>query len=333
MKEFIIGKSESGQRADKYLGRILPGASKSFLYKMMRKKNIDLNGHKLEGNELLKENDVLKIWFSDETFQKFSVLPKSSNNEEYVYAYNNLHGIKVVYEDDNIIILDKPFGILSQKASDSDVSLNEWLIGYLLKEGKIEQKDLSFYKPSVQNRLDRNTTGLVLCAKTVKGASSLSDMIKERSVKKYYQALVLGTVSEEGTLIGYHYKDPTKNKAYIITENEYLKLSENDKGKYSKVITRYKPLKGIKLKKSNIDASFIEVELVTGKSHQIRAHMASIGHPLINDRKYCNKTEQITDDIPHYLLHAYKVIFPADSCSLNLSEKEITSKTNITENL
>lgn len=333
MKEFIIGKNESGQRADKYLNRILPGASKSFLYKMMRKKNIDLNGHRLEGNEILTENDILKVWFSDETFQKFSARSEISNNNEYVYAFNNLRGISVVYEDDNIIILDKPFGILSQKASDSDISLNEWLIGYLLIKGKLTQKDLSFYKPSVQNRLDRNTTGLVLCAKTVKGALTLSDMIKTRSLKKYYQALVFGALNKEETLIGYHYKDPGKNKAYIITENEFLSLSQKDKEKYSKVITRYKPLKIIKTANSSFDASVIEVELVTGKSHQIRAHMASIGHPLLNDKKYCDKSEQITDVIPHYLLNAYKVLFPIDSRLENLSGVEIKGKTNITEKL
>lgn len=330
MKEYIIKKNESGQRVDKYLVRILPGATKSFLYKMMRKKNIDLNGHKLEGNEILQENDVLKIWFSDETIEKFSETSKALKSDEYLKAYNCLHGIEIAYEDDNIVILDKPFGILSQKASDSDISLNEWLIGYLLSKEKISLKDLSYYTPSVQNRLDRNTTGLVLCAKTVKGAASLSSMIKERTLQKYYQALVFGKITKEETLTGYHRKDSEKNKAVIIPEKEMASLTSEEKKSYSKVITRYKPIKCIKTGENGADASFIEVELLTGKSHQIRAHMASIGHPLIDDKKYCNKKEQVTGFVPHYLLHAYKVVFPADSSLENLSGKEIKSQTDIT---
>lgn len=334
MKEFIITHNESGQRADKYLSRILPGASKSFLYKMIRKKNIDLNGHKLEGNEILQENDSLKVWFSDETFQKFSGACQATiNTGEYSNAFNKLSDIKVTYEDENIIILDKPYGILSQKAQNDDISLNEWLIGYLLNTSKLSAFDLSYFKPSVQNRLDRNTTGLVLCAKTVKGASLLSSMIKERTIQKYYKALVYGSLKGEETLTGYHCKDNKQNKAKIISVEEYESMDISNRDDYSKVVTRYKATEGIKFEESEIDASVIEVELVTGKSHQIRAHMASIGYPLVNDRKYYGRKERIIKEIPHYLLHAYKVVFPICEELGKLSGKEIYSQTDITGNI
>ena len=140
----------------------LPKAMPSFIYKMLRKKNITLNGKKATGNELLKSGDYIEIFFSDETYDKFRGTSEGYIDvSSYLNAYSDLKGIKVIYEDNDTVFLNKPVGVLSQKASETDSSLNEWLIGYLLNEGKISAESLKDFKPSVCNRLDRNTAGIV----------------------------------------------------------------------------------------------------------------------------------------------------------------------------
>ena len=153
MREIRIGEAEAGQRMDKFLFRCLPGAGKSFLYKMMRKKNIVLNGKKATGSELLKAGDALKIFFSEETLEKFSAEPAETKHV--------LDRRLIVYEDEQMIAVNKPAGMLSQKAVPSDVSLNEYLTGYLCRE-KDTLAAAGRFRPGVCNRLDRNTSGLVL---------------------------------------------------------------------------------------------------------------------------------------------------------------------------
>ncbi|MDE6700251.1 MAG: RluA family pseudouridine synthase, partial [Acetatifactor sp.] len=166
MQEITVGTNQAGQRLDKFLHKCLPEAQNSFLYKMLRKKNITLNGKRAEGRELLQQGDVVRMFFAEETFLKFS---GQSGKSEYLKAYRQLEDISVIYEDKERVILNKPAGVLSQKAKDSDLSLNEWLIGYLLETGAITAGELCTFKPSVCNRLDRNTSGLVLCGKTLHG--------------------------------------------------------------------------------------------------------------------------------------------------------------------
>ena len=329
MKEFIISQSQSGQRSDKFIQRILPGAGKSFIYKMMRKKNIVLNDKKIEGNEILSKGDVLKIWFSDETFTKLSKAAESDSHASiYTDAYDKLKNIEVLYETDDILIADKPSGVLSQKSSADDISLNEWLIGYL--KNKVDYElNLSYFKPSVQNRLDRNTSGLVLCSKTVLGAALLSDMIKNRTVKKYYHAFVLGSITEGQTLKGYHIKDEANNKVEILTQPEYDSLSSDSKNKYVPVVTAYKPIGAPYTVFDDIIVTLIEVELITGKSHQIRAHMASVGHPLIGDEKYGNRKVNKLLNKNYQMLHAKRLEFPKDDRLDRLSEAIIESNINL----
>lgn len=329
MKEFIISQSQSGQRSDKFIQRILPGAGKSFIYKMMRKKNIVLNDKKIEGNEILSKGDVLKIWFSDETFTKLSKAAESDSRASiYTDAYDKLKNVEVLYETDDILIADKPSGVLSQKSSADDISLNEWLIGYLKNKADYEL-NLSYFKPSVQNRLDRNTSGLVLCSKTVLGAALLSDMIKNRTVKKYYHAFVLGSITEGQTLKGYHIKDEANNKVEILTQPEYDSLSSDSKNKYVPVVTAYKPIGAPYTVLDDIIVTSIEVELITGKSHQIRAHMASVGHPLIGDEKYGNRKVNKLLNKNYQMLHAKRLEFPKDDRLDRLSEAIIESNINL----
>lgn len=297
MYQKVITDKEAGQRFDKYLRKLLPEAGSSFLYKMLRKKNITLNGKKADGSEKIMAGDSVAVFFAEETLAKFmgESLPELS---EYHAAYQKLQGIKVLYEDSHILLADKPAGILSQKAGSGDLSLNEWLTGYLLHNGSVNQDELKLYKPSVCNRLDRNTSGIVLCAKSLKGAQMLGGLLQNRTIHKYYQLYVKGTVTEEQLIEGYLTKDGRHNKVSVMpagTQDSYIK-------------TKYKPLR------AESDKTLLEVELLTGKPHQIRAHLASIGHPLLGDYKYgdraWNDIYQKKYHIRSQLLHAYKVVFP-----------------------
>ena len=170
MQLLTIGKNQAGQRLDKYLKKALPGAGTGFLYKMLRKKNITLNGKKAEGKEILTEGDEVKCFFSEETFASLSGTKSAEDTSDYRKAYRLLRDVCVIYEDDDILLLDKPAGVLTQKAKPEDLSLNEWLIGHLLETGAIKEADLATFHPSVCNRLDRNTSGIVLCGKTLAGS-------------------------------------------------------------------------------------------------------------------------------------------------------------------
>lgn len=326
MKEIIIEQKHSGQRVDKYLERILPEASKSFLYKMMRKKNIVINDKKIQGNEILNTGDSVKIWFSDETFEKFS-----GNNSfivdtsEYIRAFSELKGINIEYEDENFLILNKPAGILSQKAENNDISINEWIIGYCLQSNCIEAASLKEYKPSVVNRLDRNTSGLVLAGKNVFALNTLGKMVKNREISKYYLTYVWGELTGEDVLEGYHLKDSDKNKVTIIGSNSWKNLDENDKNNYVYVKTAYKALGSyaVLIDEQKLVVTKIEVDLITGKSHQIRAHLASIGHELVGDSKYGIQSLNKKLGLRYQLLHAYRLVFPNDDKLGNLSGREI----------
>lgn len=328
MKEFIISEKDSKQRVDKYLQRLLPNTTKSFLYKMMRKKNIVLNDHKIQGNELLNENDIIKIWFSDDTFDNLSGQNSSLDidTSEFENAYKKIKGIEIIYEDDDYIVLDKPIGVLSQKADRKDVSLNEWIIGYLLSNNKLDVRDLNNCKPAVVNRLDRNTCGLVLGGKTTYGLNRLSKSIKDRSIKKIYHAIVLGKPDNEQLLVDYHTKNTATNEVKVISQNQYNRLNASEKDNYTIIKTLYKPVKSSL--NSNIDSyvSLLEVELLTGKTHQIRAHMAYAGYPLLGDNKYGNSYVNKKLHLNHQLLQAYQLTFPACEDLGSISGKTFISE-------
>lgn len=301
MQNHQIGSQEAGQRLDKFLHKYFPKAGTALLYKMLRKKNIVLNKKKAEGKEILVEGDSLDFFFSEETFAKFRGMEKSGTTSRlltdvYEKAYESLHGISVLYEDADMLALNKPAGVLTQKAEDADVSLNEWMIGYLLKTGRMTEEVLKTFKPSVLNRLDRNTSGLVLCGISLKGSQILSRMIHDRTVRKYYAAVVKGRVDKAGTLGGVLEKDEKANKVTI-----------KDAGEGKEVCTIYEPA-------AYADGlTLLSIELVTGKTHQIRAHMAGIGHPLLGDAKYGDRNFNEAyrkKGVKSQLLHAQRMVFP-----------------------
>lgn len=319
MQEFVVTKQEAGWRLDKYLKKLLPQAASGFLYKMLRKKNITLNEKKAAGNEMIAAGDTVRLFFSEETYQKFSGKPSF---RLYRKAYHELENISVIYEDDDILILNKPAGVLSQKAEKDDISLNEWLIGYLLEREEIIEAGLERFRPSVCNRLDRNTSGLMLCGKSVRGSQFLSEILRDRSLHKYYLAYVQGKIEHSITLKGYLKKEEEKNRSVIISEEEYQQAAGAEK-RYQKIETVIKPISYSEEK----DCAKLEILLVTGKSHQIRAHLASIGHPVLGDRKYGWKPKGKEDAVLKYqLLHAYRVEFPEREGAFGyLSGKSVTA--------
>ena len=188
MQQIIIEKNQSGQRFDKFLFKYFKDATSGFIYKMLRKKNITLNNKKSDGKEKLKENDIVKIFMADETIEKFRGLFQIKLPEPI--------NLDIVYEDENVIFINKKTGMLSQKSKENDVSLNEYVISYLVNEGKLSIEDLKTFKPSVCNRLDRNTSGLIVAGKSLQGLQDMSKMFKERTLHKYYLAVVVGTINE-----------------------------------------------------------------------------------------------------------------------------------------
>lgn len=355
MQEFMVTKQEAGWRLDKYLKKLLPQAASGFLYKMLRKKNITLNEKKAAGNEVIAAGDTVKLFFSQETYRKFSgKLPAQENAGQttaeepisvkaslriYRKAFHELQDISVIYEDDDILILNKPIGVLSQKAKKDDVSLNEWLIGYLLEKKEITEAELERFRPAICNRLDRNTSGLMLCGKSVRGSQFLSEILRDRSLHKYYLAYVQGKIEHSITLKGYLKKEEEKNRSVIISEEEYrqeissvagvkrqqnidLSVNRTEKG-YQKIETVIEPVSYSKER----DCTKLEILLVTGKSHQIRAHLASIRHPVLGDRKYGWKPKGKDDAVlKHQLLHAYRVQFPETEGEFGyLSGKSVTA--------
>lgn len=314
MQKFLISKEDSGQTAIKYLNRLLCEAPKGLIYKQIRNKNITLNEKKMTGNEILKTGDILFVFMSDETISKFKG-NSLKDTKEYEKAFARFGEPDIIYEDEHIIIMNKPIGVLSQKSIPSDLSVNEWLIGYLLNKKVVDAASLAFFTPSVCNRLDRNTGGLILFGKTLFGTNTLNKIIKDRSVKKYYKTVVLGCLDKENNLSGYLKKDERLNKVTIKEEPfegaDYIK-------------TNYIPLRYSK----KLDLTELEVELVTGKTHQIRAHLSGIGHPVIGDEKYglkkLNDNLRKTFGLKHHLLYSYKLVFPSLSEYPNVSDKIFT---------
>lgn len=308
-----ITKSDAGQRFDKYLKRQLKEAQSSFIYKMLRKKNIVLNGKKATGSELLCEKDEVRMFLSEETYEKFRAGGASSrthpNETTYQSAYKRLKNIEIVFENAHILILNKPTGILSQKAKPEDLSANEWLIGYLLETGAVSPDSLLTFKPSVCNRLDRNTSGLLACGKTLIGSRYLSSIIKDKSLEKYYYTLAAGDGMPDARVCGWLYKDTKNNQVTIFEKESDIPHSIRKDAEY--IDTAFKHVKTIRL--SNTDISLLEVRLFTGKTHQIRAQLGAMGYPIIGDRKYGNsQINKLFYDmgVRNQLLHAYKIVFP-----------------------
>lgn len=298
MREFYISGNEEGQRFDKYLKKLLADAPDSFLYKMLRKKNIVLNGKRADGAQKLRAGDTVTLFLSDGTFEKFS----AGEERQYDFCFlRNLtpeDELKVIYEDENVIVVDKPSGMLSQKAAPSDVSANEYILHLLIARGELTGEMMKTFRPSVCNRLDRNTSGLLIAGKTLKGLQDMAEALKSRSVQKYYRCIVKGEMTESSHISGWLSKDARTNRVRVTDVQTDGALA---------IETEYRPVC------TKNGCSELEVHLITGRSHQIRAHLASVGHPILGDFKYGDKAwnERLkqTLQVDSQLLHAYRIVF------------------------
>lgn len=289
MQKFIVTPNEAGQRLDKLLFKYLNLAPKSFVYKMLRKKNITLNHKKCDGSEKTAVGDEVTLWLSDETIDNFRETKKA---ERVPWHF------KVIYENDDILAINKPAGLLSQKAKPEDISANEEAISYLMEQGTVTESTLQVFKPSVCHRLDRNTSGLLIVGKSLYGLQHMSEILKERTAQKYYLCLVEGIIEETRHIKGYLIKDEQTNQV-CVSKDPVI-------GSHH-IETRYEPLG------NNGFQTLLKVELITGRTHQIRAHLASVGHSIVGDGKY--GSEGVNDwfrkhyHLKHQLLHSWQMIF------------------------
>ncbi len=280
MQGFTIDKNNAGQRLDKFILKYLNRAPKSFVYKMLRKKNIKLNGKKAEGSEILSPGDEVILYLADETISGFRA-------ELDIKTQHTAPDI--VFEDENIIAANKPAGMPVQGGTDTKAeNLNDILLFYLKQKGALT----AVFKPGVANRLDRCTGGLVLMGKNLAAAQALAAAFRDNKADKRYIAAVCGRVEKSGEISGWHSKD--ENNRVIITK-------EKREGA-SPVKTLYTPIfTGEKY-------SILSVKLITGKSHQIRESLNIIGHPIIGDPKYGNAAEneffKNNFGLTHQLLYA-----------------------------
>ena len=308
MVKLVIHKNEAEQRLDKFLLKYLDKAGTSFLYKMLRKKNITLNGKRAEGSERLKENDEVTLFLSDETVARF----RSETKAEEAQAAVKPTGIRldIVYEDEDVLLINKPAGLLSQKAAAEDVSVNDAVVEHvrdLQAAGRSEhdataslQDDRAeAFTPSICNRLDRNTSGLITAGKTLAGLQFLSEQFRSRRVGKYYLALVSGVMGKDLQVKGWLQKDEASNRVMVLRQ---------PREGADRIETEIHPLQ------NNGDYTLVKLKLLTGKTHQLRAVLADLGHPVIGDPKYgseeANRGIRRLMPLRVQLLHAWELDFP-----------------------
>lgn len=286
MRTIEIKKNDSGQRLDKFLQKRFRTLPKSLMYKYIRKKCIKVNGKKCDIQTMLCEGDVLTFYIKDEFFEQSEV-----KNYEFLKAPAKFD---IVYEDENIILIDKKPGVIVHPDKNYHFdSLVSRVQHYLYDKGEYNPEEEKSFSPALVNRIDRNTGGIVIAAKNAESLRIMNLKMKTRELEKYYLCLIHGKPKlESDTLTGYITKNESKNKVTV-----FKKQVDGSK----EIRTKYNILD------SNGKYSLAEVELLTGRTHQIRAHMASIGHPLVGDSKYSNK--KAPDIFKYQALYSYKLKF------------------------
>ncbi len=287
MKEYIIKSNDAGQRLDKYLTKTFENLPQSLMYKYIRLKRIKVNGKRAEISTRLCEDDVISLYINDE------LLTESKPRYDFLSAPAVLD---IVYEDDNLMLVNKPQGLIVHP---DDTEYRDTLVmriqHYLYKSGEYKPDEEMSFKPALVNRIDRNTGGIVIAAKTASALRILNEKLKNREISKFYLCIVHGKMPKrEDTLTGYLEKDESKNIAKIRSR----KTDDN-----RSIRTRYRVVA------EQGDLSLLEIELLTGRTHQIRAHLSSIGHPLLGDGKYGKNAADRKKGFKHQALWSYRLAF------------------------
>lgn len=293
MKEFQIKKNDAGQRLDKFLTKAAKGLPTSLMYKYIRTKKIKVNRARTEQKYVLQEGDIVQLFIKDEFFN-------SPERDDSALA-SIKPKLTVVYEDENIILVNKRPGVLVHEDDEGkDNTLIMHIKAYLYQKGEYDPENEQSFAPALCNRIDRNTGGIVIGAKNAEALRSMNEKIKNDEISKFYYCVVHGKMPKKSdTLTGFLLKDSDKNQVKIF--DKQVKGSKN-------IITKYKVIS------ERNDTSLLEIELVTGRTHQIRAHMAYIGHPLLGDGKYGINKNDRARGYKYQALYAYRLRFDfADS--------------------
>lgn len=287
MKLIVIKKNDANQRLDKFLSKSMPNLPSSMIYKSIRKKRIKLNGKRCEASSELHIGDILELYINDE----FLV----NDNPDLIFL-SATGTIDIVYEDENILLINKQPGLIVHEDENEKIdTLINRIKKYLFDKGEFDYLNELCFAPSLVNRIDRNTGGIVIAAKNAESLRILNQKLKDREIKKLYMCIVHGVPKNKKDILkGYLFKNETENKVYIYN-------SPNPQRKI--ILTKYQVIKSIN------NLSMLEIELLTGRTHQIRAHMAHIGHPLLGDTKYGTARINQAYNTYYQALISYKIVF------------------------
>ena len=286
MKEYIINQNDCEQRLDKFLSKAIKTLPCSKMYKAIRKKQIKVNGKRTYFDYILKKDDCIQLYLNDDFFNA----ERPSNFTKITVD------LDVLYEDDNIILLNKPAGLLSMPdEKESYNTLANHLKAYLWRNGDYNPENENSFAPALCNRIDRNTSGIVIGAKNAPALKEMNDIIKNRNIEKFYTCIAIGILPQKnGEISGYIYKDNEKN---------LVSFSKKQVPKSKTAVTKYRVID------EREDLSLIEAQLITGRTHQIRAGFAAIGHPLLGDTKYGDYKKNKQYNKKFQALCSCKIIF------------------------
>lgn len=287
MRTLYIKENDAGQRLDKFLSKAVKALPKSLMYKSIRTKKIKVNRKRTEISYILCEGDTVELFLAEEFFAENAV------EEAFMKLTPRLD---IIYEDENIMLLDKRPGLIVHSDDKEDVNtLISHVKAYLYRKGEYKPEDEQSFAPALCNRIDRNTGGIVIAAKNAEALRVMNEKIKNDELSKFYLAAVHGRLTKKSdTLTGYLKKDSSNNIVDIINTPRHG---------YKEIITKYRVLD------ERRDLSLVEVELVTGRTHQIRAHFSSIGHPLLGDGKYGVNRDDKKLGYKFQALYAYRLEF------------------------
>ena len=309
MREILISQNEKEQKLLKLLQKYFKGQADSFLYKMLRKKNILLNGKKADGKEILQLGDIVQLYFSEESLGKLLQERESTEKELWTQKWQSA----ILYEDNHCILFNKPVGLLSENDGSSSFSVNSLLLSYMRTKGEISKEQEKSFRPGIANRLDRNTSGIIIFGKSLGGLQAFAKLLQSHDLEKKYYALVYGDFQKTGLQEHFLEKDKGQNK---VLESERGKRVKSAFEKLACVESSVGPL------------SLLSVQIFTGKTHQIRSQLSLLSHPIVGDDKYgdTRKNSRLRKTLPlsYQLLHAYSLRFPKlpeSSVLFSLSEK------------